>query len=145
MPFHLDHVWPGVDGCKYLKISTTEHASKRPRRAEELSRDVSDGSEPRLSRALSKTVLKSPHSMEGTEKSILTCRSRKKESRAGLRLGTYREHTRNDMPRKENSHWRYRPSASHQESETDNESLKRMTHPAERTEPGEHTTPKPED
>ena len=71
-PFHLDHVNPGVDGCKYLKISTTEHASKRPRRAEVLSRDVSDGSEPRLSKALSKTVLKLPHNREGTEKSILS-------------------------------------------------------------------------
>ena len=39
--FHLVHVNPGVDGCRYLKMSTTQHASKRPRRAEGqvLSRD----------------------------------------------------------------------------------------------------------
>ena len=69
-PFHLVHVNPGVDGCRYLKMSTTQHASKRPRRAEVLSRDESDGSKPRLSKALSKTVLESPHSREGTEGSI---------------------------------------------------------------------------
>lgn len=68
--FHMVHVKPGVDGCKYRKMSTTQHASKRPRREEVLSRDESDGSEPRLSKALSNTVLKSPHNKEGTEGSI---------------------------------------------------------------------------
>ena len=36
-PFHLVHVNPGVDGCRYLKMSTTQHTQKRPRRAEVLS------------------------------------------------------------------------------------------------------------
>ena len=63
-PFHLVHVNPGVDGCRYLKMSTTQHTQKRPRRAEVLSWDESDGSEPRLSKALLKTVLKSPHNRE---------------------------------------------------------------------------------
>ena len=87
--FHLVHVNPGVDGCRYLKMSTTQHASKRPRRAEVLSWDESDGSEPRLSKALLKTVLKSPHNREGTERSIFVWRSFRKWSWAGLRFGIY--------------------------------------------------------
>ena len=68
-------------------MSTTQQASKSPRREEELSREESAGSEPKRSIGRSKTVLKSPARMVGTEGSILGWRSSRNWSRAGLRLG----------------------------------------------------------
>ena len=52
-----------------------------------LPRTVTAGSEPRLSLALSKTALKSPHSIVGTDQSAKSRHEVKNLSRSGFRLG----------------------------------------------------------
>lgn len=71
VPSHLVQVKPKVEGWRYLHTSMTQHASKGHRREEELSREESAGSEPKRSIAWSKTMLKSPAKMVGTEGSIM--------------------------------------------------------------------------
>jgi len=71
LPLHLVQVKPEAEGCRYLQISITQHASKRLTREEELSREESKGSEPDWSKERSKTALKSPTRTVGIEGSTL--------------------------------------------------------------------------
>lgn len=96
-------------------MSTTQHESKRRVKAGVLSLEVSPAQEPKRSRVRSKTVLKSPHKTVGIEGSTASAMPLKKRSRAGLRLGAYKQSTRNETSYKENSHNKERPGTSHQE------------------------------
>ena len=68
-------------------MSITQHSRKSDLRAVELSQDKSRESEPRLSKDLSITVLKSPQTTVGTEGSILSTQESKKVVPLGIAIG----------------------------------------------------------
>ena len=97
-PFGLSQVKARTSGCKERHASKTQQSSKRRKSAAELSLVESRGSDPDLSKLLSNTVLKSPHTTVGVAGSIQEGTSSRKWSLAGLRLGAYKEATRNNLP-----------------------------------------------
>ena len=86
-PFGLIQVKARASGCKERHASKIQQSSKKHESAAELSRVESNGSDPDLSKPLSNTVLKSPHTIVGTDGSTLSLTLSRKPSRAGFLLG----------------------------------------------------------
>ena len=84
-------------------MSTTQHLEKKSRRANELLRASSKGSDPRRSTDWSKIVLKSPKTKVGIQGSTTSAQPSKKSFLAMNRFGAYTQRTRKDSSRMANS------------------------------------------
>ena len=87
-PSDLIQEKPTVEGWQILQISATQQSLKKDAKVEQLPLEVSQTLEPRRSRDLSNTALKSPQITVGTEGSILEAQDVKKLSQSGFLFDT---------------------------------------------------------